>query len=174
MERGAYWALSQAWAQAHACLREKGEGVFEVCLLGDGAVRDVMRIQVSAYDVRGGLVSGREFVALSEGNGLLGEVHAPFPEGEELLLLRTVLRDSRGETVEVCDRLAFRASDDEARLRALTERPCELEETEAGLKNTSDAACLCLRAGDEYGFLLPGEVRKGARLRGAEWINREE
>ena len=173
-ERSAYWALSQAWGPAHVCLREKGEGVFEVCLLGDGAVRDVMRIQVSAYDVRGGLVSGREFVALSEGNGLLGEVHAPFPEGEELLLLRTVLRDSRGETVEVCDRLAFRASDDEARLRALTERPCELEETEASLKNTSDAACLCLRAGDEYGFLLPGEVRKGARLRGAEWINREE
>ena len=174
VERSAYWALCQAWAAAHVCLRGRAAGVYEAHLLSDGTLRDVMRVRVSAFDRAGRLVSEREFVALSAGNSLLGEMHAPFPEGEELLLLRTTLCDSRGETVEVCDRLAFLRADDEARLRALTAKPCELEETEAGLKNASDAACLCLRAGEGYGFLLPGEVRKGARLREAEWINREE
>lgn len=172
--RSAYWALCQAWAAEHVLLRRKAEGVYEAYLLSDGTRRDVVRVCVSAWEAGGELVSQREFVALSEGNRLLGEVHAPFPEGRELLLLRTVLRDSRGEVIETCDRLAFASDDEEVRLRLLTQNPCEPEETEEGLKNASGTACLCLRAGEAYGFLLPGELREGARLRDAEWINREE
>lgn len=173
-ERSAYWALSQAWAAVHVTLTAGQPGRFEVHLLSDGTQCDLMQVRAAVYDAGGALRCEREFVGLSDHSFCLGEVQAEFPADDGLLLLRTELRDSRGALLERCDRLAFAQADPEARLRRLTRDASTLEAAEEGLKNVSQAACLCLRAGEEYGFLLPGEVRTQARLEQAEWLNRED
>ena len=173
-ERAAYWALMQAWDALHAAVFFRGDGVYEVDLLSDGTRCDVVSVRAAAYDCRGALLSEREFIALSDRTACLGEWRAPFPEGEELILVRTEMKTSDGEPIETCDRLVFATDDPEARLKRLTRDPVELEQDGEALKNSAQTACLCLRAGEAYGFLLPGEKRGSARLSHAEWINREE
>lgn len=173
-ERSAYWALAQAWAAVHVAITEGEAGCYEVHLLSDGTQCDLMQVRAAVYDAQGALLCQREFVGLSDHSFCLGEVQADLAAGDGLLLLRTELRDSHGEMLERCDRLALAQVDPEARLRRLTQDAAVLETTEEGLKNLSQVACLCLRAGEEYGFVLPGEVRARARLEQAEWLNRED
>lgn len=173
-ERSAYWALAQAWAAVHVALVEKQAGEYEVHLLSDGTQCDLMQVRAAVYEVNGKLACEREFVGLSDHSFCLGELRCDPGQGEDLLLLRTQLRDSHGNLLEECDRLALKQADAEERLRRLTREAAVLEATEDGIRNASEVSCLCLRAGDQYGFLLPGEVRQGARLEKAEWLNREE
>ena len=171
-ERAAFYALKQAWAPVHvAVLPGDEQKERQIYLLCDGTQCDVMDVRVLLYDLKGGLLREKTFMSLSERNMLLGDFEIAFPDGRQALLLRTELRDSRGEVCEVCDRLIFAVSDEEKRLKALTGDTAEPEQLGGNIKNTDRTACVCLLAGGQYGTLLPGETREDARLEQAEWIN---